>query len=184
MIPEVDTGDIRLDEADVVRMSPRQHEVLQLTIEGLSNREIADKLGNSVKTVEGHRRQLLLKAQDFSGYSVENRRKALVNCVIVAVRSGAVTVASVPEEIILTRREVEVAAHLVSGEDLREISNALFIHSDAVEIHLRNIYRKIGIQTRAYHPSYLQAVAILAKYTIDKKVVVRNLRGVTQKYAI
>ncbi|MBK6917932.1 MAG: response regulator transcription factor [Deltaproteobacteria bacterium] len=43
------------------RLTPRQVEVLRLIAEGLSTREIADALQVSVKTVESHRAQLLLR---------------------------------------------------------------------------------------------------------------------------
>ncbi len=41
------------------RLTPRQREVLQLVAEGNANKEIARKLGLSVKTVEMHRSQLM-----------------------------------------------------------------------------------------------------------------------------
>ena len=51
------------------RLTPRQREVLRLIAEGLSTKEIAFKLGLSVKTVETHRAQLMerLEIRDVAG---------------------------------------------------------------------------------------------------------------------
>jgi len=40
-------------------LTPRQREVLQLIAEGLSTKEIAQRLDLSVKTVESHRSELM-----------------------------------------------------------------------------------------------------------------------------
>lgn len=50
-------------------LTPRQREVLQLVAEGLSSREIADRLHLSVKTVESHRSNLMerLEIHDLAG---------------------------------------------------------------------------------------------------------------------
>jgi two-component system response regulator FixJ len=42
-------------QARVAELSPRQVEVMQLVAEGLSNKEIAHKLGISTRTVENYR---------------------------------------------------------------------------------------------------------------------------------
>lgn len=42
-------------------LTPREREVLQLIAEGFTNKEIATKLGNSTKTVESHRANLMRK---------------------------------------------------------------------------------------------------------------------------
>ncbi len=41
------------------RLTPRQREVLQLSVEGLTTREIAERLAIGVKTVESHRMHLM-----------------------------------------------------------------------------------------------------------------------------
>ncbi len=41
------------------QLSPRQHEILRLIAKGSSTREIAQRLGLSVKTIETHRAQLM-----------------------------------------------------------------------------------------------------------------------------
>jgi DNA-binding NarL/FixJ family response regulator len=48
------------------RLSAREREVLQLTAEGLSMKEVAGRLQVSVKTVETHRRQLMEKLHLYS----------------------------------------------------------------------------------------------------------------------
>jgi DNA-binding NarL/FixJ family response regulator len=50
-------------------LTPRQREILQLIAEGLSTKEIAHRLGVSVKTVETHRTQLMdrLDIHDVAG---------------------------------------------------------------------------------------------------------------------
>jgi len=61
-----------------VDLSEREKEVLQLIIEEKSNKEIADKLFISVRTVEGHKNNMLIKTgcKNLVGltlYAVENK---------------------------------------------------------------------------------------------------------------
>lgn len=44
-------------------LSPREREIMQLVAEGKSTKEIARLLGLSAKTVDGHRRQIMVKMQ-------------------------------------------------------------------------------------------------------------------------
>lgn len=43
------------------RLTPREHEVMELLVAGKTSKEIATALGRSVRTVEGHRRAVLSK---------------------------------------------------------------------------------------------------------------------------
>lgn len=43
------------------RLTPREREILQLIAEGHSNRSLAEKLGLSIKTVDGHRTRIMSK---------------------------------------------------------------------------------------------------------------------------
>jgi DNA-binding NarL/FixJ family response regulator len=61
-------------------LTPRQHEVLILLAEGLSNQEIANKLHITISTVESHLHAI------FSRIGVESRTEAA----ILAVRAGLV----------------------------------------------------------------------------------------------
>jgi len=69
------------DEAELAVLTPRQKEVLQLLAEGLSMKEIAERLGVSIKTVEAHRANLMerLDIHDIPGL------------VRLAIRSGLVS---------------------------------------------------------------------------------------------
>jgi DNA-binding NarL/FixJ family response regulator len=51
----------KLGSANPKRLSPREHQVLTLIVEGLANKEIADKLTLSVRTVEKHRQKIMKK---------------------------------------------------------------------------------------------------------------------------
>jgi DNA-binding NarL/FixJ family response regulator len=42
-------------------LTPRERQVLQLIVEGLTNRKIAERLGLSIKTVDTHRARLMNK---------------------------------------------------------------------------------------------------------------------------
>ena len=48
-------------ESPVSRLTARQAEVLKLMVDGQSNRAIAEALNVSVKTVESHRQQIMVK---------------------------------------------------------------------------------------------------------------------------
>lgn len=56
-------------QSELSVLTPRQREILQLIAEGHSTREIAARLGLSIKTVESHRSQLMdrLGIRDVSG---------------------------------------------------------------------------------------------------------------------
>jgi len=70
------------DETDsLAKLTPRQREVLQLVAEGHSTKEIARRLGVSVKTVETYRSQLMdaLDIHDIAGLTRYAIRKGLVS---------------------------------------------------------------------------------------------------------
>lgn len=49
----------------------------------------------------------------------------------------------------LSAREQEVLQEMLSGKSNKEICNRLFISNNTVKTHIRNIYRKTGVNTRA-----------------------------------
>lgn len=64
-------------ESPKERLSPREREIVQLVAEGASNKEVADRLSISLKTVETHRAAIMkkLKLDTFSAlvrYAIRN----------------------------------------------------------------------------------------------------------------
>ena len=50
---------------------------------------------------------------------------------------------------LLTKREVELLDQLAQGYRYKEIADKLFISIDTIRSHIRNIYRKLEVQSRA-----------------------------------
>ena len=48
-------------EEPMARVTPREREIIQLLVEGKSNKEVANQLGISVRTVESHRATIIRK---------------------------------------------------------------------------------------------------------------------------
>lgn len=53
-----------------------------------------------------------------------------------------------PELESLSRRELEVFAHLLTDKTQAQIAEDLFITHSSVHFHCKNIYRKLGIKSR------------------------------------
>jgi DNA-binding NarL/FixJ family response regulator len=49
----------------------------------------------------------------------------------------------------LSAREREVYEHLVQGRTNREIASALFISESTTKVHVRHIFEKLGVHSRA-----------------------------------
>ncbi len=60
----------------------------------------------------------------------------------------------------LTPREREVLQQVLSGKSNREIAGALFITENTVKTHVRNIFSKYDIKSRA------ELISILLKHKI------------------
>lgn len=61
------------------RLSPREREIVQMIVEGLSSREIADRLHRSIKTVEKQRRDAMRKLE------VENLASLIRVCLSLGI---------------------------------------------------------------------------------------------------
>ena len=56
-----DVDSLRVIEQKLALLTPREHELLQLIVSGMPNKNIASELGISIKTVENHRASLMAK---------------------------------------------------------------------------------------------------------------------------
>lgn len=66
--------------------------------------------------------------------------------VVLSFRQPAI---SVKEEYNLSSREQEILDLLIKGFLYKEIAAKLFISLDTVRSHIRNIYRKLEVQSRS-----------------------------------
>jgi DNA-binding NarL/FixJ family response regulator len=53
------------------------------------------------------------------------------------------------EEFNLTRRETEILNHLMDGLSYKEIADTCFISVQTLNSHIKNIYQKLGVHSRA-----------------------------------
>lgn len=75
-------GKLRNPQDEEITLSSRESEVLKLIAEGLSTKDVAEKLCISVKTVETHRRQIMQKTK-YS--SVAELTKYAIRCGLTTV---------------------------------------------------------------------------------------------------
>jgi DNA-binding NarL/FixJ family response regulator len=126
----IDPGSAR---AHLPRLTARQREVAELVAAGASNREIAEQLSLSVRTVEGH--------------------VAAIRAVLgVRSRAGVAAAAATgrpAEAVALTTREREIAGLVASGRANHEIAASLGLSVKTVERQLSGCYRKLGVSGRS-----------------------------------
>jgi DNA-binding NarL/FixJ family response regulator len=97
-----------------------------------------------------------------SGYLVKTTPPADVLDAIRALKAGGAPMsASIARKVVtafrspdpatagLTPREREVLDHLVAGETVRQIAEALFVSPSTVAFHVRQIYDKLHVHSRA-----------------------------------
>jgi DNA-binding NarL/FixJ family response regulator len=79
-IAHIVLGQLSLPSGDQAQLSPRELEVLRLIAEGLSNKEIAQRLGISLSTVKTHIEELLqkLSASDRTQAAIKALRQGLL----------------------------------------------------------------------------------------------------------
>lgn len=73
---------------------------------------------------------------------------AVTGAVLSEIKKESVDIEP-PEKAALTQRELEVLSQLVSGLKDRDIAEALTISEHTVKTHIKSIYRKLKVSTRA-----------------------------------
>ena len=124
-----------LAEDDGHALSPRQLEVAALAAGGLTNRQIAEQLHVSPRTVESHVRQALAL--------LGLERRGQLAGAILRADPGAI------DDGRLSRRQGQVAALVAVGCTNAEIATALSVSENTVEKHVSAAIDALGAGTRA-----------------------------------
>jgi DNA-binding NarL/FixJ family response regulator len=120
-------------------LTERETEVLALLRGPLLTREIAAELGLSPNTVKTHIRAIYRKL------GVCTRATAVSRYPSLRIRPARHP--GLPEP--LTEREIEVLGLLRGSLPLREIAAELRLSPNTIKTHIRAIYRKLGVSSRA-----------------------------------
>ena len=122
----------------MINVTPREQQVLNLLVQGCSNKEIGGELNISLRTVKQHLRMLFLR----SGIREGDKRVKLARYAHED-ESAVVT----PCEG-LTPRESQISILVCEGLTNREIGKIVGIKEQVVKNHLRSAFDKLGVWTR------------------------------------
>jgi DNA-binding NarL/FixJ family response regulator len=123
---------------DQVKVTPRQQQVLDLLVEGFSNREIGSELSISLRTVKQHLRILFLRAGIYDGskrvklarYAHEDESAVMTPC-----RA-------------LNPKEHQISVLVWGGLTNREIGKTVGTSEQAIKNRLRSVFDKLGVWNR------------------------------------
>jgi len=123
---------------DPVTVTPREQQVLNLLVQGFSNREIGGEMSITPRTVKQHLRMLFLRAGiREGGKRVKLARYAHKDepAVMTACRG-------------LNPRESQISILVWEGLTNREIGKIVGTSEQVVKNHLRGVFDKLGVWNR------------------------------------
>jgi DNA-binding NarL/FixJ family response regulator len=123
---------------DQVKVSPREQQVLNLLVQGCSNKEIGGQLNIALHTVKQHLRLLFLRVGIREGdkrvklarYAREDEDAVMIPC------EG------------LSPRENQISILVWEGLTNREIGKIIGTSEQVIKNHLRRAFDKLGVWTR------------------------------------
>ena len=121
-----------------VKVSPRDQQVLNLLVQGCSNKEIGDQLNISPSTVKQHLRMLFVRAGIFDG------RKRVKLARSVHEGHSAVMTACAG----LNLMESQISILVWEGLTNREIGKIVGTSEQMIKNHLRSAFDKLGVWSR------------------------------------
>jgi DNA-binding NarL/FixJ family response regulator len=127
-----------MSNLDQFKVSPREQQVLNLLVQGCSNKEIGSQLNISPRTVRDHLRMLFSRA----GIREGAKRVKLARY----AHDGKSTVMTPCEG--LNPRENQISILVWEGLINREIGKIVGISEHGVKNHLRSAFDKLGVWTR------------------------------------
>ena len=130
---------------DQVKVTARDQQVLNLLVEGCSNREIGGQLRISQRTVKQHLRMLFLRTGILDG----RKRVKLARY----VREGESAVITPCEH--LNPKESRVSILVCEGLTNREIGKIFGSSEQVIKNQLRNAFDKLGVWSRLELAMYM-----------------------------
>ena len=123
---------------DQVKVTPREQQVLNLLVQGCSNKEIGGQLHISPRTVKQHLSMLFLRAGIREGakrvklarYAHEDESAVMTPCEA------------------LNSRENQISILVLEGLTNREIGNIVGTSEQVIKNHLHSAFDKLGVWTR------------------------------------
>jgi DNA-binding NarL/FixJ family response regulator len=123
---------------DQVKVTPREQQVLNLLVQGFSNREIGGELSISLRTVKQHLRMLFLRVGIHDGskrvklarYAHEDESAVMTPC------EG------------LNPKENQISVLVWGGLTNREIGKIVGTSEQVIKNHLRSVFDKLGVWNR------------------------------------
>ena len=132
-------------------LTARERQVLDLIMEGASNKVIARELGLSLHTVKRHVARTMYKLQVGSRGEAASLYRNLV-----PDYAGPPAGAMLDQ---LTPREREVLQHVAIGASNTRIAEQLAVRVSTVERHTANIREKLGVHNRVHAGALLHGFA-------------------------
>jgi len=132
---------------DQITVTPRERQVLNLLVQGCSNKEIGSQLNISQRTVKQHLRTLFLRAGICGG----GKRVKLARY----ARKDESAVATTCEG--LTAFEIQISILVWEGLTNREIGKIAGTSEQGVKTHLHSAFDKLGVWTRLELAIYVDA---------------------------
>jgi DNA-binding NarL/FixJ family response regulator len=130
---------------DQVKVTPRNQQVLNLLVQGCSNKEIGGQLNISPHTVKQHLRTLFLRAGIFDG----PKRVKLARY----VHDGESTVVTPCQG--LNPKESQISILVWEGLTNREIATIVGTSEQMIKNHLRRAFDKLGVWSRLEMAMYM-----------------------------
>jgi DNA-binding NarL/FixJ family response regulator len=137
---------------DQVKVTPREQQVLNLLVQGCSNKEIGGQLKISQRTVKQHLRMLFSRAGIREGgkrvklarYAHEEESAVMMPCES------------------LNPRESQISILVWEGLTNREIGKIIGTSEQVIKNHLRSAFDKLGVWTRLELAMYVASHSVTA----------------------
>ena len=133
-----ETADFEMQSMTDVGLTPDEIKVAELLIEGKTRSEILRNLHISAADVSQHEKAIRRKLLNRSGSDEATA--------IIVVKYG------------LTKREAEMLQYLRQSKSNKEISTELFISEETIRIHIRNLLKKLPVETRTDIAAWVESL--------------------------